>query len=148
MAAALQRDAPPWLSEHMETVASGRGRGDMPAGGRGAGAYLSWRPQDKKRRAVAGCSKVETAAFRKPQWRLDGAGHHGGPGIGAQHLLQRPQRLLIGARLDENEPARIEAGLVETTAVRPSEMSERAAGDDQDGGAGSREQTPRYRVGV
>jgi hypothetical protein len=95
---------------------------------------------------VAGGRKIETTALREPQGGLDGASHHGGPGVGAQHLLQRPQRILVGARLDENEPARIEAGLAETTAVRSPEMTERAAGDDQEGGAG-RGQTPRIHAG-
>jgi hypothetical protein len=139
MAAALQRDAPPGPNERSKTVAARGGCGDAPAGGRGAGARLApcpaWRGQDEERRAAAGGSKVEAAAHGEAQGRLDDAGHHAGPGVGAQHLLQCPQRILVGAGLDENEPARIEPGLGKTTAVGPPEMTERTAGCDQEGGA-------------
>jgi hypothetical protein len=84
---------------------------------------------------VAGCRKVETPALGETQGRDDRAGHHRGMGVGAEHLLQRPQRLLVGARLDQHEPTWIEPGLAKSTAIGPPEIGECPTGCDQEVGA-------------
>jgi hypothetical protein len=65
----------------------------------------------------------------------------------AKHLLQRPQRLLVGAGLNQHEPTRVEADLAEAPAIGPSEAGESTAGNDQEGGAGDRARLSRLSPG-
>ena len=93
--------------------------------------------QHDERRALRAGRQVEPAARGEVEAAGDGAGHRC-RSTGPQRLLQRPQRVLVGPGLDEDQPADIEAQLGEAVAVGSAELGERAPGGDEHGRASPR----------
>ena len=82
-------------------------------------------------------SEIESAAHAEIEIAGHGCGHYGGRRLRAQGFLDRPQRILVGARLDQQQPADIEAVLVQAVSVGAAEIRQRPPRGDEHGGAGS-----------
>jgi hypothetical protein len=129
VAAAFERDAPSTEGEGAEAIASGRHGGDAPACCRRARSGRDGRAQQNEGRAGAGGRKVQPATHGQVEIALDRARH--GRNLRPQGLLHRPQRVLVEARLHENQPAHIEAKLAQPMAIGLPEIRKAAACGNQ-----------------
>ena len=100
------------------------------------------------RRRTSGVACAAAARFSR---RLDGeievardrAGDHGRPGLGAQRVLDRPERVLVGLRFDDEQPADVEAELGEAVAAGLAEIRQRPPRGDEHGRTWARTQRCR-----
>ena len=64
-----------------------------------------------------GSREIEAATDGQIEVQLDGTRNHGRYGPGTQGLLQRPEHVLVFARLNQDQPMRIEPKLLQAMAV-------------------------------
>lgn len=133
VAAAFERGAPSTEGERAEAIASGRRGGDAPARCRRARSGRDRRAQQNEGRSGAGGRKVQPATHGQVEIALDRAGHSRGRDFRPQGLLHRPQRVLVEARLHENQPVDIEAKLAQPMAIGLPEIRKAAARGNQYG---------------
>ena len=131
VAAAFERGAPSAEGERAEAIAPGRRGGNAPARGRSTRSGRDGRAQQKEGRAGAGGRKVQPATHGQVEIALDCTSHSRDPR--PQGLLHRPQRVLVEARLHENQPADIEAKPAQPMAIGLPEIREAAARGNQHG---------------
>jgi hypothetical protein len=133
VAAAFERDAPSAEGERAEAIATSRCGGDAPARCCRARSRRDRRAQQDEGRAGPCGRKVQPAAYGQVEIALDRAGHRRGRDLGPKRLLHRPQRVLVEARLREDQSADIEAQPVLPMAVEFAEIPEAAARGNQNG---------------
>ena len=100
------------------------------------------------RRRTSGVACAAAARFSRRlvvRSRLprDRAGDHGRPGLGPQRVLERPERILVGARFDDEEPADVEAELGEAVAIGLAEVRQSPPRGDEHGRTRARMQRCR-----
>jgi hypothetical protein len=127
VATAFERDAPSTKGERAEAIAPGRRGGDAPARCRRARSGRDRPAQQNEGGAGAGSRKVQPATYGQVEIALDRAGHSRGRHFRPQGLLHRPQRVLVEARLHENQPADIEAKPAQPMAIGLPEIRKAAA---------------------
>jgi len=86
---------------------------------------------------MRGGRQVQAAAGGEVEAAGNRAGDDGRRRLSAQGILDRPQRVLVGLGLDDEEAADVEAELGKAVAVGPAEIHERALCGDEHGGAGA-----------
>lgn len=145
VAAAFERGAPSAEGERAEAIAPGRRGGNAPARGRSTRSGRDGRAQQKEGRAGAGGRKVQPATHGQVEIALDRAGHSRGRHLRPQGLLHRPQRVLVEARLHENQPADIEAKPAQPMAIGLPEIREAAARGYQYGRAAAGSERVAYQ---
>src|SRR5689334_15921198 len=89
---------------------------------------------------MGGSGKVQPAARGQIETTRDGAGDHGRSRWRSQRLLERPQRVLVALRLDQQQATGIEAELDEPVGVRRAEIRQAAPLSDEHGEAGTQPQ--------
>jgi hypothetical protein len=85
---------------------------------------------------VNSAREIETATYGQIEIDLDSSRHYGRNSIRTQSLLERPKRVLIIARLNEDESARINAELSQASSVERSE-GQGSAGCNEQGVTGT-----------
>ena len=114
-----------------EAVARGLGGADAPARRGGARLVGARGPQQPERQPGVARREMQPLAGLEVE---SGGGADRGQRARAQRLLQGPERLLVVARLDQDQPGRIKAELLQAVAMRPAVIGERAMrGDEEDG---------------
>ena len=144
VAAALQRHAPARASEGAEAVAGGRCGGDAPARGGGARALPRWgcaggRAAWRARRPPGSAGGCVVRSRLPPIAPATMAGRASDRNVSS--MVQSAS--LSVARLDDEQPADIEAELGEAVAVGLAEIRESPPRGDEHGRAGARAQRRR-----
>jgi hypothetical protein len=131
VAAAFERDAPSAEGERAEAIATRRRGGDAPARCRRARSRRDGRAQQDEGRAGSSGREVQPATHGQVEIALDRAGHRRGSDLRLQGLLHRPQRILVEARLHEDQPADVDAQPVQPMAIGLSEIRKAATRGNQ-----------------
>ncbi len=118
------------MGDEPEAVACGLGGADAPARRGGARVIRRGGPQQHERQAGLAGREMQPLARLEVEFRRGGADR--GRRLRPQRLLHGPERLLVVARPDQDQPGRIEAELLQAVSMRPAVIGERAMrGDEQ-----------------